>query len=106
VKRVLALVAGAIGFGALLRRRRHGPVLELGPSPADDLRAKLAETRTAAADRPAVDEPATAEAQADDAQLEEAQVDKAQVGEARDPDPGVRRQTVHDRAREAIDELG
>jgi hypothetical protein len=44
VKRLLALLLGAFGLRALLRRRAPAP---LGPSPADDLRAKLDETRTA-----------------------------------------------------------
>jgi hypothetical protein len=43
VKRLLALLLGAFGLRALLRRRAPAP---LGPSPADDLRAKLDETRT------------------------------------------------------------
>ncbi|HWJ32076.1 MAG TPA: hypothetical protein VNR59_07035 [Gaiellaceae bacterium] len=43
MKRLLALLLGAFGLRALLRRRAPAP---LGPSPADDLRAKLDETRT------------------------------------------------------------
>lgn len=84
MKRLLALVAGGLGLGALLRRRRYHPAAELGPSPADDLRAKLAETRNAASEEePATDEPESPTADVDD-----------------------RRRSVHDRARDAIDELG
>ena len=39
MKRLLALLAGGLGLGALLRRRGRRPALS--PSPADDLRAKL-----------------------------------------------------------------
>ena len=43
MKRLLALVAGGLGLRAILRRRsRPAP---LGPSPAEELRAKLAETK-------------------------------------------------------------
>ncbi len=82
VKRLLALLAGGLGLGALLRRRRPAP--ELGSSPADELRLRLAETRTSPADAPAdevappADEPA---------------------------DAAARRAEVHARARNAIDEL-
>jgi hypothetical protein len=77
VKRLLALLLGGLGLRALLRKRVPEPV---GPSPADDLRAKLAESR------------ATVEAQAEDAAEPEATVDD-------------RRADVHARARRAIDEL-
>jgi hypothetical protein len=77
VKRLLALLVGGLGLRALLRRRQ--PVA-IGPSPADDLRARLAESR------------ATVDAQAEDAAEPEATVDD-------------RRADVHARARRAIDEL-
>jgi hypothetical protein len=77
VKRLLAVLAGVLGLRALLRRR---PAPASAPDPAEDLRARLAETR------------ATAEAQRD---------------EAASPEPPVddRRADVHARARQAIDEL-
>jgi hypothetical protein len=77
VKRLLAVLAGFLGLRALLRRR---PQPAYVPDPADDLRAKLAETR------------ATAEAQHE---------------EAASPEPAVddRRADVHARARQAMDEL-
>ncbi|HEU5372969.1 MAG TPA: hypothetical protein VFU51_11325 [Gaiellaceae bacterium] len=77
MKRLLALLLGGLGLRALLRRRR--PVA-IEPSPAEDLRAKLAESR------------ASADAQAED---------------AAEPGPAVddRRADVHARARRTIDEL-
>jgi hypothetical protein len=74
MKRLLALVAGGLGLAALLKRRsrRAEPA-----SPADDLRAKLAQTK--GSEEP----PEPAAETVDD-----------------------RRADVHARAREAIDELG
>lgn len=43
MKRLLALVAGGLGLRAILRRRSRPA--RLGPSPAEELRAKLAETK-------------------------------------------------------------
>lgn len=43
MKRLLALVAGGLGLRAILRRRSRPATL--GPSPAAELRAKLAETK-------------------------------------------------------------
>ncbi|HEX7082549.1 MAG TPA: hypothetical protein VF186_00370 [Gaiellaceae bacterium] len=77
MKRLLALVAGGLGLRALLRRRRARAVLS--PSPADDLRAKLA------AARPLDEEPEAPEAPVSDV--------------------ATRRAEVHERARRAIDEL-
>jgi hypothetical protein len=76
VKRLLALLLGGLGLRALLRRRSPAT---LGPSPADDLRAKLDETR---ADEPAAAPKLEPEAEA-----------------------GDRRADVHARARAAMDEL-
>jgi len=76
MKRLFALLLGGLGLRALLRRRSTAPV---GPSPADDLRAKLDEAR--------VEEPVPeAEPQAE-------------------PPVDDRRADVHARARAAIDEL-
>ena len=83
MKRLLALLAGALGLGALLRRRAHEP----GPAvdePADALRAKLAESRGVEEDRDAFEAGETA-------------VDEADVA--------ARRADVHARARQAIDDL-
>ena len=75
MKRLLALVAGGLGLRALLRRRSRPA---LSPSPAEDLRAKLAQTKAQEAEP----EPAQPETVAD------------------------RRAGVHAKARQAIDDLG
>ncbi len=72
--RLIALILGGLGLGALLRRRRRRHV-EPEYSPADELKAKLAESR-------AVEEEPLLET---------------------DLEP--RRRDVHDRARGAIDDL-
>ena len=77
MKRLLALLLGAFGLRALLRRRSPAA---LGPSPADDLRAKLDETRV------------------------EAHVEPDPEPEA-EAAPQDRRADVHARARAAMDEL-
>ena len=76
--RLIAVLLGGFGLGAYLRRRRsRQSVPEY--SPADELRSKLAETRTA-------EEPAPPE-QGLETELEE------------------RRREVHERGRGAIDDL-
>jgi len=77
VKRLLALVLGAVGLTALLKRRRERTV---APTPAEDLKATLAESRSAQEPEP-----------------------EAPVVE--DPDVDARRADVHARARQAMDEL-
>jgi hypothetical protein len=52
VKRLLALLLGGLGLRAFLRHRAQPAS---GPSPADELRAKLAETREPEPE-PAVDD--------------------------------------------------
>jgi hypothetical protein len=91
MKRLLALVAGGLGLRALLRRRSR-PAL----SPAEDLRAKLAQTK--------VPEPETAPAPvaAPEPELEpEPEPEPAQPETVED-----RRADVHAKARQAIDDLG
>ena len=81
MKRFLAVLAGGVvGLGALFRRRRH--LRREDPSPADELRAKLAEADERAAPEPVPEEEAPSAAPVDD-----------------------RRREVHDRARQALDEL-
>lgn len=80
MKRLLALLAGGLGLRALLRCRAQPALL---PSPADDLRARLAAAKGA---EPPVSDDAPA---ADEA-----------------PDVDARRADVHARARQAIDDLG
>jgi hypothetical protein len=97
VRRLFAIVLGALGITAWLRRRRRPAV---DPSPADDLRAKLAEAKAepepAPEPEPQAEEPAQVEepAQAEEPQAEESQADVA-----------TRRADVHDRARQAMSEL-
>jgi hypothetical protein len=87
MKRFLALLVGGLGFGAFARRRRKAPPAELGPDPAVELRAKLAESKTAVSEP----EPVTP---AVPAEVEESPLD-----------PQARRRDVHERARGAIDDL-
>jgi hypothetical protein len=84
MKRFLAVAAGGLGLGALLRRRRR----TADRDPADELRTKLAESRTIVDER-----------EADEA-------GETTVDQAPDPDPDARRRDVHARAREKLDELG
>ena len=91
VKRLTLLALAVIVVRALLRRRREraATTWEAVPAPvatpADDLKAKLAESRS-------VDEPETAPAGAEPAAAE-------------DPDVDAKRADVHARARQAMDEL-
>ena len=84
-------ITGLLGAAAFWRRRRKRahelPAAETGPDPADELRAKLAESR-AADEEPAEDRKTAADP------------DASPLG------PEARRQSVHDRARASIDELG
>ncbi len=90
MKRLFAVVLGALGITAWLRRRRRA---EPEPSPAEDLRAKLAETRPDSEPEP---EP----------QLEPETQPEPQVSvEPPAEDVASRRTDVHDRARQAIAEL-
>jgi hypothetical protein len=82
LKRLLALVVGGLGLGALWRRRGRSAS---SPSPASDLRAKLDQHRALEEDR-IVDEGG-----------------ETPVDEARDVTS--RRADVHERARKAMDEL-
>jgi len=90
MKRLLALVAGGLGLRALLRRRSRPA---LSPSPAEDLRAKLAEAKGA--------EPAPAEPTAAPEPDPEPEPEPAQPESVED-----RRADVHAKARQAIDDLG
>ena len=87
MKRLLALVAGGLGLRALLRRRSRPA---LSPSPAEDLRAKLAQAKEA--------EPAAAPAAEPQPEPEP---EPAQPETVED-----RRADVHAKARQAIDDLG
>lgn len=79
MKRLLALVAGGLGLRALLKRRSRPA---LSPSPAEDLRAKLAQTKAQETEP----EPVRPEPQPETVE--------------------DRRADVHAKARQAIDDLG
>ena len=84
MKRLLALAVGALGLTAWLKRRRERGAVTPPPAattPADDLKAKLAESRSV--EEPEPSEPPVVE----------------------DPDVDARRADVHARARQAMDEL-
>jgi hypothetical protein len=93
VKRLLALVAGGLGLRALLRRRSRP-----GSSPsAEDLRAKLAQTKSQEAPAKASEpEPAPAPESEPEPEPEPAQPETVED----------RRADVHAKARQAIDDLG
>jgi hypothetical protein len=82
VKRVLALLAGGLGVGAFLRRRRsrHAPLT--AASPAEELRARLAVA---------------------DGRVAEQEPEHGQAPQPSDLDG--RREDLHERARRSIDEL-
>jgi hypothetical protein len=97
MKRLLALVAGGLGLRALLRRLLRPA---LSPSPAEDLRAKLARTKAQAAEPETQSTPAP-----------EPEPDLAPEPEPEQPEPepetvDSRRADVHAKARQAIDDLG
>jgi hypothetical protein len=83
VKRIVALVAGGLGIGALLGRRlRRQPVpAEPDSAHAEELRAKLAESRAA-------------------------QNGEVVVAPEPESDLAARRREVHERAKRSLDELG
>jgi hypothetical protein len=85
VKRLLALVAGGLGLRAFWKRRSR-PALT--PAPAEELRAKLAQTKSQDAPAETVPEP-------------EPEPEPAQPEAVED-----RRADVHAKARQAIDDLG
>jgi predicted Zn-dependent protease len=99
MKRLLALVAGGLGLRALLRRRsRPGlSTSQLSPSPAEDLRAKLAQTKVA--------EPEPAPAAASEPQPAPEPEPEPEPAAAQPETVEDRRADVHEKARQAIDDL-
>jgi hypothetical protein len=91
VARLLALLLGGFGLGAYLRRRRkRGPEPE--STPADELRSKLAASRTADPEpEPAPDPVLEPEPELEPERLQS--------------DLAERRREVHERARGTMDEL-
>ena len=103
MKRLLALLAGAFGLRALLRRRPR-PAFPQGASPADELRTRLAEARSAP--QPPDAEPVAAEPVAAEPGVAEPAPADPEAVEAPEPTTlDERRADVHNRARGAIDEL-
>ena len=86
-------ITSLLGAAAFWRRRRkrkaavEPPASGSGPDPAEELRAKLAESR------------ATENAVAPDEPIGATDADASQL------DPETRRKSVHDRTRASIDEL-
>jgi hypothetical protein len=93
MKRLLALVAGGLGLRALLRRRSRPA---LSPSPAEDLRAKLAQTKVAEPAPMAAPEPEPVPEPEPEPEPAAAQPETVEG----------RRADVHEKARQAIDDLG
>jgi hypothetical protein len=81
----LAGLAGALAAYRIVRRRPAPAPPPEGPDPAAELKAKLAQARAAASDRDAFESGETP------------------VDQAADPD--IRRRSVHEQARAAIDEM-
>jgi hypothetical protein len=91
VKRLLALVAGGLGLRALLKRRSRP-----GSSPsAEDLRAKLAQTKSQ-----------ETPAQASEPEREPAAEPEPEPEQVQPETVEGRRADVHAKARQAIDDLG
>lgn len=92
------LVAGALGLGALWQRvRRRSATAELETDPAAELREKLAQAKVVVeplGEHPGGEESATVQP-----------VAVVEKPDAAALDPATRRRSVHDRARNAIDEL-
>jgi hypothetical protein len=94
----LMLVAGALGLGAFWRRlRRRTPSTVSMPDPATELRERLAQTRV------------SVESSVGPVSAEEpvpAQTEGVQTPDPAALDPATRRRSIHERARDAMDELG
>ncbi|MDX6451451.1 MAG: hypothetical protein QOH16_1500 [Gaiellaceae bacterium] len=103
MKRLLALVAGGLGLRALLRRRsRFGS----SPSPAEDLRAKLAQTKTQETTTTQETEPQETQPQETQPNASEPAPLAAPEQEPAQPETVEgRRSDVHAKARQAIDDL-
>jgi hypothetical protein len=87
VRGFLLAVVGALGLMAWWRRRRQAdetPQAQLGADPAEELRARLAESR----------------AVVDEGDPETPEPEQSPL------DPESRRRDVHERARASMDELG
>jgi hypothetical protein len=101
VKRLLALVAGGLGLRALLRRRSRSA---LSPSPAEDLRAKLAETKSQETPTKSQETPTKSQETPTKSQEPPAQASEPEPAQPETVED--RRADVHAKARRAIDDLG
>lgn len=93
MRRVLSFLLGAAGVAAgarLLRRRGRGAPTGVGADPAEELRAKLEESRGIAEDR---------------AELEAGETPVDAVEDVAPQSLEERRRRVHDRAQEAIESM-
>jgi hypothetical protein len=102
VKRLLAVLLGGLGLRALFRRR---PASIGGPDPARELRAKLDETRPPVAEvahEPEAEVPPEPEPEPAPGPEPGSESDAA---DQEPQDVPTRRAEVHDRARQAIDDL-
>jgi hypothetical protein len=94
MKRLLALVAGGLGLRAFLKRRSRPAY---SPS-AEDLRAKLAQTKTQQTEEPARHDEPVPHAEPESEPEPEPEAQPATVDD--------RRADAHAKARQAIDDLG
>ncbi|HVU79219.1 MAG TPA: hypothetical protein VHC67_16700 [Gaiellaceae bacterium] len=102
MKRLLAVLLGGLGLRALFRRR---PASIGGPDPARELRAKLDETRPPEPVAEVAPEP---EAEVPPEPESAPGPEPGSESDAADQEPQdvpTRRAEVHDRARQAIDDL-
>jgi hypothetical protein len=92
------LIAGALGLGAFWRRGRRRSALALSePDPAAELRERLAQAKVA-------DDP-PAELALADGEPEPTRAASTEAPDAPALDPVTRRRSIHERARDSIDEL-
>jgi hypothetical protein len=104
VKRLLAVVVGVFGIRALLRRRSQPALTYSGsPSPAADLKARLAESRTSES---RTSESRSSEPRSSEPRSSEPVSSQPESSETEsEPTVDEKRVDVHNRARGAIDEL-
>jgi hypothetical protein len=90
MKRLLAVLAGALGLRALLRRRARADAAQAEATHAEELRTKLAASRDLEADR---------------AEFEGGETPVDRAADPAASDVAARRADVHARARQAMDDL-
>lgn len=101
--RWLAIVAGGFGLAAYIRRRRRR-ARQVEVEPADELRAKLAQSRF---DQSRFDQPRVDQSRVDESgENVESNAVPTEGPETAPDELDERRRDVHERGRKAIDELG